>query len=188
MLTPLFLGWVAMSVATARLTVRLGYRRIAIAGSAIMLTGFVALQSVHAGSPRSTILGAGLLIGAGMGMSMLSLLLAIQHGVPRAHLGLATSLQQFSRSVGAAIGVAGMGALLTRGLAGLALPGGIGSLGAGTALTGAARLQFAAALPGASLIAAFFLPALEFSSGVASSADDRMTSAERPAVDTERKG
>lgn len=197
-LTPLFLGWVAMSVATARLTVRLGYRRIAIAGSAIMLTGFVALQSVHAGSPRSTILGAGLLIGAGMGMSMLSLLLAIQHGVPRAHLGLATSLQQFSRSVGAAIGVAGMGALLTRGLAGLALPGGIGSLGAGTALTGAARLQFAAALhqvfvagavlAGASLIAAFFLPALEFSSGVASSADDRMTSAERPAVDTERKG
>ena len=197
-LTPLFLGWVAMSVATARLTVRLGYRRIAIAGSAVMLTGFVALQSVHAGSPRSTILGAGLLIGAGMGMSMLSMLLAIQHGVPRAHLGLATSLQQFSRSVGAAIGVAGMGALLTRGLAGLALPGGIGSLGAGTALTGAARLQFAAALhqvfvagavlAGASLVAAFFLPALEFSGGVASSADGRMTAAELPAVDTDRKG
>ena len=197
-LTPLFLGWVAMAVATARLTVRLGYRRIAIAGSAIMLAGFVALQSVHAGSPRSTILGAGLLIGAGMGMSMLSMLLAVQHGVPRAHLGLATSLQQFSRSVGAAIGVAGMGALLTRGLAGLALPGGIGSLGAGTALTGAARLQFAAALhqvfvagavlAGASLVAAFFLPTLEFSSGVASSADERMTSVELPAVDTERKG
>jgi predicted MFS family arabinose efflux permease len=197
-LTPLFLGWVAMAVATARLTVRLGYRRIAIAGSAILLAGFVALQSVNAGSPRSAILGAGLLIGAGMGMSMLSMLLAIQHGVPRAHLGLATSLQQFSRSVGAAIGVAVMGALLTRGLAGLALPGGIGSLGASTALTGAARLQFAAALhqvfvagavlAAASLVAAFFLPALDFASSVATSADEQLIAPELSTMDPERKG
>ncbi len=195
-LTPLFLGWVTMSVATARLTVRLGYRRIAIAGSAVMLAGFVTLQSVHAGSPRSIILTAGLLIGAGMGMSMLSMLLAIQHGVPRAHLGLATSLQQFSRSVGAAIGVAGMGALLTRGLAGLPSSGGIGSLGA--TLTGAARLQFAAALhqvfvagavlAGASLVAAFFLPALDFSSGVTSRAAEPAVAADVPAVDGQRKG
>jgi MFS family permease len=197
-LTPLFLGWVAMSVATARLTVRLGYRRIAIAGSAIMLAGFVALQSVHAGSPRSTLLGAGLLIGAGMGMSMLSMLLAIQHGVPRAHLGLATSLQQFSRSIGAAIGVAGMGTLLTRGVAGLALPGGIGSFGAGAALTGAVRLQFAAALhqvfvagavlAAVSLVAAFFLPALDFSSGVATSTNEQMIAPEPRTTDAERKG
>ena len=43
---------------------------------------------------------------AGMGLSMLSLLLAVQHGVERSQLGLATSLNQFSRSIGAAIGVA----------------------------------------------------------------------------------
>ncbi len=195
-LTPLFLGWVAMSVATARLTVRLGYRGIAITGSAVMLAGFVALQSVQAGSPRWTMLGAGLLIGAGMGMSMLSMLLAIQHGVPRAHLGLATSLQQFSRSVGAAIGVAGMGALLTRGLAGLALPGGNDGLAAGGALTGPARLQFADALhqvfvaggvlAGASLLASFFLPALDFSSGVA--AGEQAIAPDLAALEAERKG
>ncbi len=188
-LTPLFLGWVAMSVATARLTVRLGYRRIAIGGSVVMLVGFAVLQSVHAGSTRATILGAGLLIGAGMGMSMLSMLLAIQHGVPRAHLGLATSLQQFSRSVGAAIGVAGMGALLTRGVAGLTLPGGVEGMGAGVALTGAARLQFAAALhqvfvagavlASASLVAALFLPALDFSAGAAASASGPAISPDR---------
>jgi len=51
-------------------------------------------------------------LGAGMGFSGLALLLATQHGVPRSDLGLATSFNQFSRSIGAAIGVALMGAVL----------------------------------------------------------------------------
>jgi MFS family permease len=196
-LTPLFLGWVTMSIATARLTVLLGYRRLAITGSGIMLLGFTALLSVGAGSSRSAVLGACVLIGAGMGMSMLSMLLAVQHGVPRSHLGLATSLQQFSRSVGAAIGVAGMGALLTRGLAGLALPGGAEALGPGTVLGGAARLQFAAALhqvflagavlAGASLIATFFLPPVDLTRAIPAGTGERMLAAEMTTLDTERE-
>ena len=184
-LTPLFLGWVVMSVATARLTVVLGYRPLAIGGSAVMLVGFVGLSAVDADSARRTVLAAGLLIGAGMGMSMLSMLLAIQHGVARSHLGLATSLQQFARSVGAAVGVAGMGALLTRGLADVTIPGGPGALAAtGTALNGAARLQFAVALhhvfltgallAGAALVAAFFLPVVDFKRSVSAAPAEQM--------------
>ena len=75
-------------------------------------------------------LASGLLIGAGHGLSMLSLLLAVQHGVDRAHLGIATSLNQFSRSVGAAVGVAAMGALLARQLTGVSMPGGAEALAA----------------------------------------------------------
>ena len=81
--------------------------------------------TVTADSPRTAVLAAGLFIGSGMGLSMLSLLLAVQHGVARSHLGLATSLNQFSRSVGAAVGVAAMGALMTRQLAGVSIPGGV---------------------------------------------------------------
>ena len=51
---------------------------------------------------------SGLLIGSGMGLSMLPLLLAVQHGVHSLHLGLATSLNQFSRSIGAAVGIAAL--------------------------------------------------------------------------------
>ena len=44
---------------------------------------------------------------------MLTLLLAVQQSVPRTQLGIATSLNQFFRSIGGAMGVAVMGALLT---------------------------------------------------------------------------
>ena len=42
-LTPLFLGWVVMSIVGARLTVRMGYRVAAIGGSVLMTLGFVGL-------------------------------------------------------------------------------------------------------------------------------------------------
>jgi len=188
-LTPLFLGWVVMSIAGARLTVKLGYRRLAASGSLLMTGGFVGLAAVDADSSRSAVLTAGLFIGSGMGLSMLSLLLAVQHGVTRAHLGLATSLNQFSRSVGAAVGVAAMGALMTRQLAGVSIPGGVESLAAtGAVLSGPARLQFAAALhhvfmagmvlAGASFLATLFLPPVDFSSGVPAATGERMLAAE----------
>ena len=121
---------------------------------------------------------AALYIGGGMGTQMLSLLLAVQHGVDRSRLGLATSLNQFSRSIGAAVGVAAMGAVLARGLSGVALPaGGSDAIAAGVgALSGPARMQLAAALhrvflmgtvvSGAGLVATFFLPSVDLSSRV----------------------
>ncbi|MBI2189223.1 MAG: MFS transporter [Acidobacteria bacterium] len=195
-LTPLFIGWVVMSIASARLTVKLGYRKLAMTGSLLMTAGFVGLAAVDADSPRTAVLTAGLFIGAGMGLSMLSLLLAVQHGVARSHLGLATSLNQFSRSVGAAVGVAVMGALMTRQLAGVSIPGGVEALAAtGAMLTGAARLQFAGALhhvfiagtvlAGASLVATLFLPPVDFSTGVPKAAGEQMLAAEMTNLEPE---
>jgi hypothetical protein len=48
---------------------------------------------------------------------MLTLLIASQHSVPREQLGITTSLNQFSRSIGGTVGVALLGAFLTAGLA-----------------------------------------------------------------------
>lgn len=187
-LTPLFLGWVVMSVASARMTVRLGYRTTSILGSVLMTLGFFGL-TLLSGQDRQLLIWSCLILGAGMGTQMLSLLLAVQHGVDRSRLGIATSLNQFSRSIGASIGVAAMGAILARGLTGLALPGGAEALAAsGIALTGAAREQFAAALhrvflsgasvSAAGLVAALFLPPVEFSRGVKTSAGEEMLAAE----------
>jgi hypothetical protein len=58
-----------------------------------------------------------MLIGAGLGLSMLTLLIAVQQAVDRSQLGIATSLNQFARSIGGAVGVAVMGAVLTASLA-----------------------------------------------------------------------
>ena len=197
-LTPLFMGWVIMSIASARLTVKIGYRKLAISGSLLMTLGFIGLVLVNADSPRSSVLAAGLLIGAGMGLSMLSLLLAVQHGVDRAHLGIATSLNQFSRSVGAAVGIAAMGALMARQLTGVSLPGGGGAealAATGVMLTGAARLQFAlalhyvfvagAGLAAASFVATLFLPPVDFSRGVGATTGEQMLAAEMTNLEPE---
>ena len=145
-LTPLFLGWVAMSVLGARATVRIGYRSVALTGSVLMTAGFAGLVALPPDSGRVLLYGSCFLVGCGMGCIMMSLLLAVQHGVPRAQLGVATSLNQFARSIGAAVGVATMGALLAHGVAGTSLPG-LGEGGSQSlALPPEMRAQFAAAL------------------------------------------
>jgi EmrB/QacA subfamily drug resistance transporter len=172
-LTPLFLGWVAMSVLAARLTPRVGYRRLAGAGALLLTAGSIALSFLNADSSRQTLLADGLLLGGGMGLLMLSTLLAVQHGVDRSRLGIATSLNQFSRSIGAAVGVAAMGALLTRSLSDTAVPHGFEAASSVPVLSSAARDQFAAALHRVFILGAvtsaaafcltFFLPRVDFS-------------------------
>jgi EmrB/QacA subfamily drug resistance transporter len=177
-LTPLFLGWVLMSIAAARLTVAVGYRPVAIAGSALMTAAFVVLTATAEGPTRSALVASVFVLGCGMGLSMLALLLAVQHGVDRSLLGTVTSLNQFSRSVGAAVGVAAMGAILARGLVGVPLVGGVQALTSTTVqLDAAVRIQFARALArvfaaggvmsAASLAASFALPRVDFARGVA---------------------
>ncbi len=188
-LTPLFLGWVLASIAGARLSVRSGYRRVTSAGVALIAVGFAALAWMGADATRGALLGDALVLGCGMGLSMLALLLAIQHGVDRARLGLATSMNQFARSIGAAVGVAIMGALLARSMSGLDLPGGAHGLAAGSLkLEGAARLQLAGALRQVfalgtamtllGLAACALLPRVDFTRGVPRGAGEQLIEAE----------
>jgi EmrB/QacA subfamily drug resistance transporter len=188
-LTPVFLGWVFMSIVGARLTVRIGYRPVAIAGVTLITVGYGMLATLDERATWTLLFGAVLLLGSGMGLSMLSLLLAVQHGVERSRLGLATSLNQFARSVGAAVGVAVMGALLARGLAGLNLAGGVHGMSPGAiTFDPAIRVQFAEALrrvfiagtlmSAASLASTFLLPPVDFFRGVPAAAGEQMLAAE----------
>ncbi|HTV01921.1 MAG TPA: MDR family MFS transporter [Luteitalea sp.] len=112
-LTPLLLGWVSMSIVTGRMLPRIGFRPFILGGLSCVAVGFLGLARVHPGIPMWRMhLDLGLM-GIGMGMTMLSLLLAVQGAVPRERLGVATSLGQFTRSIGGAIGVAMMGAVVT---------------------------------------------------------------------------
>lgn len=53
------------------------------------------------------------LMGVGMGLAIPSFLIAVQTMVHRRYLGAATSIMQFSRSLGGTLGVSVMGAALT---------------------------------------------------------------------------
>lgn len=117
LLMPLMLSWVSMSVIGGRLLLKLGYRTITTFGFICLSIGFILLAMFQRDTTRIWLYIDLILIGAGLGATMLTLLIAVQQAVERNKLGIATSLNQFSRSIGGAFGVAIMGAFLTASLA-----------------------------------------------------------------------
>lgn len=117
LLTPLMVSWVIMSVVGGRLLLTLGYRSISLVGFVLLTAGFVFLAQFDRETWRVWLYADLILIGSGLGLTMLTLLIAVQQAVDKSELGVATSLNQFSRSIGGAFGVAVMGAVLSAGLA-----------------------------------------------------------------------
>jgi EmrB/QacA subfamily drug resistance transporter len=113
-LTPFILGWVACSIISARLALRIGYRSLVIAGMASLTTAFFLFSQWDATLTRAHAMGAVLVAGAGMGMTMVPMLIAVQNAVERSELGSATSLTQFFRTIGGTVGVSVMGAAMAR--------------------------------------------------------------------------
>lgn len=117
LLTPLMLSWVTLSIIGGRLLLKIGYRPTTLAGFVLLTAGMAMLASFQRTTPRLWLYVDLVMVGAGLGLTMLTLLIAVQQAVPREQLGIATSLNQFSRSIGGAVGVAVMGAVLSAGLA-----------------------------------------------------------------------
>ena len=148
-LTPFVLGWVAMSIVSARLVLRIGYRTVVLAGMVSLTVSFLLLARWDASLTPLVAVRDALFGGVGMGLSMVPMLIAVQNAVPRSSLGVATSLTQFFRSVGGAVGVAVMGAVKAQ------------RLDAGASLEGALHAVFLVGLVVclAALASAFLVPA-----------------------------
>jgi EmrB/QacA subfamily drug resistance transporter len=112
-LTPFVLGWVTFSVVSARLLLRVGYRRPVVAGMVCLALAFLLMSHMSLGTTRAATLLNMLLAGMGMGLVMVPLLIAVQNAMPRTDLGAATSATTFFRSIGGAVGVAVMGTVLS---------------------------------------------------------------------------
>ncbi|MCK6583264.1 MAG: MFS transporter, partial [Anaerolineales bacterium] len=115
--TPMLLGWVAASIIGTRLLLKVGYRRLAITGTALLTTGAFLMSRVDADTSRTLLMVFVSLMGIGMGFSIPPFLIAVQTTVERRQLGTATSTMQFSRSIGGTLGVSVMGAALSARLA-----------------------------------------------------------------------
>lgn len=116
LLTPLMLSWVGLSIIGGRLLLRVGYKPTSIVGFILLTVGLALLAKFDRDARRLWLYLDLVMIGAGLGLTMLTLLIAVQQAVPRSQLGIATSLNQFSRSIGGAVGVAVMGTVLSAGL------------------------------------------------------------------------
>jgi EmrB/QacA subfamily drug resistance transporter len=115
-LTPFVIGWVVLSAASARLVLRIDYRTVVLTGMVCLALAFVLLARWDVGLTPVAAGSHVLLAGIGMGLNMVPMLIAVQGAVPRAELGIATSLTQFFRAVGGAIGLSMMGAVMAQGL------------------------------------------------------------------------
>jgi EmrB/QacA subfamily drug resistance transporter len=116
-LTPFLLGWVTLAVVGGRLMLKVGYRPTVLSGLTVLTLSFAVLSRFGPGTPRWALLTDMAMLGAGMGLVIFALLITVQNSVDRNQLGIATSLNQFARSIGGAVGVAVMGAVLTLTLA-----------------------------------------------------------------------
>lgn len=108
------IGWPIMSSISGFLMVRVGYQRLVVAGSLALLAGTAMLAFGSAGLGPVWTGVASLVVGAGMGTFTAPLLIVIQSSVEWRQRGAATALNQFSRTIGGAIGVSLMGVVLQR--------------------------------------------------------------------------
>jgi EmrB/QacA subfamily drug resistance transporter len=113
-LTPFVLGWVVMSVVSARLVLRVGYRTVVVGGMASLTVAFLLFGRWSVTLTSGSAMVDVLLAGIGMGMVVVPMLIAVQSVVQRSDLGAATSLTQFFMSIGGALGLSLMGAVMSQ--------------------------------------------------------------------------
>jgi EmrB/QacA subfamily drug resistance transporter len=107
------LGWSGAALVSGRLLLRVGYQRLIVTGALSMVAGSLALLVAPPGFTLLWIAAAAGVVGAGMGQLQTPLLIVIQNVVDWGSRGAATALNQFSRTIGGAVGVTLMGLLLT---------------------------------------------------------------------------
>jgi len=116
-LVPMLLAMVVTSILGGMLISRTGrYKLLVIAGLVVMGMGYFLLTRMDVHTDNGTVVRNMVLIGLGLGTSMQTYTLIVQNSVSRSEMGVATSATQLFRSVGAAIGVAVMGTVLTQSL------------------------------------------------------------------------
>ena len=116
-LTPLMLGAVTTSFLSGQLVSRTGrYRWNVVFGPGVLTAGMVLLwrMNVHTTNRQAAL--AMVVAGIGIGSMMQVFVLSVQNAVARARIGAATALTQFSRQMGATIGVTVMGVIVNQGL------------------------------------------------------------------------
>jgi EmrB/QacA subfamily drug resistance transporter len=110
---PLIFGLLVSSTVAGQLITKYGrWKAYLVAGAVIMTVGMVLLGTIDA---RTSVLVLSVymaVLGVGVGMLMQNLVLAAQNDVPAGELGAATSAMTFFRSMGGAIGVSALGAVL----------------------------------------------------------------------------
>ena len=135
LMVPMMIGLIITSTVAGRLISGHGHlKKYLVAGSVLLAVGFALLATIDHRTSMVFIGVALFIAGAGLGMTMQNLVLAVQNTVAIRDIGASTSTVTFFRSLGGAVGVAMLGAMvagqltshITEGLArlGITMPAG----------------------------------------------------------------
>ena len=113
LLTVLLLSSVVGSILTGQINLRFRtYKPSAVAGSILITVGMILFARMGAQTLRGGVVTAMLIAGFGMGLLMPVYTVAIQNAASREHMGAASALPTFFRSIGSTVGVAIFGTVL----------------------------------------------------------------------------
>jgi EmrB/QacA subfamily drug resistance transporter len=114
-LTPLMLGAVITSFLSGQIVSRTGrYRPNTLIGPVLLGIGELLLWQMGVDTTNAEAARNMVIAGIGLGMMMQIFVLSVQNSVTRAQMGTATALTQFSRSIGATLGVTLMGVIVNQ--------------------------------------------------------------------------
>ena len=112
-LIPLMLGIVSMTITSGKLISSTGkYKKFPVIGTALMTVGLLLMVRLGIDTPFWEVSIYAIIVGAGLGLSMQTLVIALQNAVDFKDLGIATSSNTFFRSLGGAFGTAIFGTIL----------------------------------------------------------------------------
>ncbi|HEX4032991.1 MAG TPA: MFS transporter [Solirubrobacteraceae bacterium] len=112
---PMALTIMLVASRAGRLVGRFGVRTVLASGLVLMTAGMLLLAGIgHAGSSITFVMIPGVLVAAGIGLSIVSSTIAATHGAKEGQTGLASGLVNTSRQVGGGLGLAVLITLATQ--------------------------------------------------------------------------
>ena len=144
-LAPMAIVMISVAPRVPRLVERVGVRPVGPTGLALMAVGLVVISTMDAGSSYWHLLAGGLVLGLGMALAATPATTAIVESLPDEKQGIASAVNDASREVGGALGIAVLGSVLADH---------VGKLGPGMNATSFVDGFSAALLVGAGVLAA----------------------------------
>ncbi|UQX88906.1 MFS transporter [Jatrophihabitans telluris] len=106
-LLPLMLGLMTVAMASGIATAKTGrYKLFPIVGTGLLILALSGLSRITAHTSYAALVPLMVLVGAGLGCCMQTLVLATQNSVPASQMGVATASATFFRSMGGTFGTA----------------------------------------------------------------------------------
>ena len=117
-LIPFVIGIAGMSIVSGKMISKHGhYKRFPLIGLVLMTIGLLLMSTLDEVTPYWRLSIDAILVGAGLGLCMQTIVIALQNAVDFKDMGVSTSANTFFRSIGSTIGVAIFGSIYANRLA-----------------------------------------------------------------------